>query len=261
MTDTSEQPVTEHRDGSVAIIRLNEPQKRNALSRALKRSMSQIVPMLIADSSVRCIIVTGNGEAFCAGGDISDMSERDAPAVTRRLSDTHSWARQIALSPKPFVAAVNGAATGAGFGLALLCDILVASEGAVFRSSFPSVGASPDMALGYTLPRSVGMARAREILLLNKPLPARLALAWGAINLVVPPEQLMEQALKVAHALGDGPTAAYGLAKDLLGESYSSLHSYLKQEAHSQAVAFGTSDFAEGVSAFLERRKPSFTGC
>ena len=249
----------EQKDG-VAILRLNEPARRNPLSRRLKSEIASNFTTLLKIPEIRAIILTGTGSAFCAGGDIADMEDRSTTAVRHRLTETHRWARQILCSPKPTIAAVNGPAAGAGFGLALLCDIMIAADTATFRASFPSIGASPDMALAYTLPRSVGTTRAREVLLLNKVLDAQCALECGMANEVVPAGELMSRAMEVASKLAAGPTLAFELAKGLLNEAYGPIDCFLNSEANAQAVAFGTSDFNEGVTAFQQRRKSSFNG-
>jgi 2-(1,2-epoxy-1,2-dihydrophenyl)acetyl-CoA isomerase len=161
----SEAVTLESSDG-VAILRLNEPDSRNALSPSIKARLEGLVPALIDDPAVRCLLLTAEGDAFCAGGDVRSFVEPQAPAgARRRLSHSHAWIARLLEAEKPVVTAVNGPAIGAGFGLALLGDIVLASDRASFLGGFPVLGVAADYALALTLPRAIGAVRAKDILM------------------------------------------------------------------------------------------------
>ncbi len=251
-------PVTLEREDRVAILRLNQPATRNALGPEIKAGMAKFVPELTGDAGVGCIVITGSGGAFCSGGDIKAMNSRDPAAVLERMRHSYSWAYPLMVSEKPVVAAVNGVAAGAGFSLALMGDIILAGESATFRAGFPAIGAAPDLGIAFTLTRAIGAARAKDILMTNRVLTARDAEAMGLVSRVMADEVLMAEALKLAHQLAEGPVSL-SLTKELVNRAFtSSLAEFLEHEALTQAAAFGTADFAEGVAAFLEKRKPVF---
>lgn len=242
----------------VALLRLNRPKNRNALSAEIKHHLESMIPALMNDGAVRCIVITGTAESFCAGGDISNMAERQAPAVRARMHRTHAWSKLILTGGKPVVAAVNGAAAGAGFSLALLCDIVIVSEQAFFRAAFSGLGAVPDLGLALTLPRSVGASRAREVLLTNRRIESPEAVSIGIASRRVPADALLDEALKAGRELAAGPATALGLTKMLLNNAYEPIDNFHETEAIAQAVAFGSDEFAEGVDAFLAKRKADF---
>jgi 2-(1,2-epoxy-1,2-dihydrophenyl)acetyl-CoA isomerase len=249
--------VVERRE-RVAVLRLNQPESMNALSPDIKAALDMHVGPLMDDAGVGCIVLTGTGKAFCAGGDIRAMSERKPANVRARLRAGHRWVRQLVEGEKPVVGAVNGAAAGAGLSLALMCDVVVAGRGATFRGGFSGIGAAPDLGVAYALPRAVGMVRAKEILLNNRVLTADEALAYGLVGQVVEDGKLMEEALATAQRLASGPMSI-GLAKMLLNRAYDGgLDAFLLREADAQAMAFSSDDFAEGVAAFLAKRRPRF---
>lgn len=249
--------IVEHRD-DVALLRLNQPQTMNALSAAIKRGLETEIPRLLADNAVRCIVITGTDEAFCAGGDIANMSDRSAPSVRERMYKNHTWTKLLLAGEKPVVAAVNGAAAGAGFSLAMMCDFVVVADSAYFQAGFPGLGAAPDLGLALTLPRAVGMFRAKDILMTNRRVTAEEALAWGMATRVVPAASLLPEALALAQSLAAGPATSLDLTKYLLNQAYSSIPNFLSEEAMIQAIAFGSEEFDEGVAAFLGKRKPQF---
>lgn len=249
--------IVEHHD-DVALIRLNRPRTRNALAVDIKTHLETRIPALMQDSAVRCLVITGSEEAFCAGGDISNMNDRGAPSVRARMHQTYAWTKCILTGDKPVVAAVNGAAAGAGFSLALLCDIVIVSDKAFFRAAFPGLGAAPDLGLALTLPRSVGAARAKDILLTNRRIEASEAVAIGIAKRMVPAASLVDDALQLAKELAAGPATSFGLTKMLLNNAYGPMDDFFAAEAMAQAVAFGSREFAEGVTAFLGKRKADF---
>jgi 2-(1,2-epoxy-1,2-dihydrophenyl)acetyl-CoA isomerase len=249
-------------EGQVAIVRLNEPKSMNALSAAIREALTSEIPRLLDDPAVRCLVITGTGGAFCAGGDIRNMRE-ERPKETRERMHRHyeGWTRRLLKAEKPVVIGVNGAAAGAGVSLALMGDILIASREAYFTTAFVRLGAMPDLGLVATLPRAIGMARARDMLLTSRKVPAAEALQMGLVARVVEPDRLMPAVMEAAQALADGPTTTLGLIKRLLQRAYDpSLDEYLEAEGFAQAVAMSTDDFREGVAAFRGKRRSKFQG-
>lgn len=242
----------------VALVRLNRPKSRNALGPEIKAGLAAAIPALMADESVRCLVVTGVDDAFCSGGDLANMTDRSAPAVRRRMEASHAWARLLVTGETPVIAAVNGPAAGAGFSLAMLCDIVLVGESAYFQAGFPAVGAVPDLGLALTLPRAIGLARARELLLTNRRVDAAEAVALGIAARTCPPADLLPQALAMADAIARGPRPSLALTKRLLNQAYGPVERFFEQEGMAQAIAFGSEDFGEGVQAFLGKRKPAF---
>lgn len=249
-------------EGQVAVLRLNEPRGMNALSASVREGLNRDVHRLLDDPEVRCLLITGTDGAFCAGGDIRNMDDR-RPTDTRARMHRHyrGWASRLLKAEKPVVMAVNGAAAGAGVSLALMGDIIIASRDAYFTTAFAKLGVVPDLGLIATLPRAVGMARARDMLLTSRKVPAEEALQMGLVARVTEPADLMPAALEAAQALARGPTVTLGLIKRLLQRAYDhSLDEYLEAEGFAQAVAMTTEDFEEGVAAFKAKRKPKFKG-
>jgi 2-(1,2-epoxy-1,2-dihydrophenyl)acetyl-CoA isomerase len=249
--------LVERRD-DVALLRLNQPQTMNALSPAIKQALETAIPQLMADSAVRCIVITGTDKVFCAGGDLSNMADRAAPSVRARMHPSHAWVKLLLAGEKPVVAAVNGAAAGAGFSLAMMCDFVLVADNAYFKAGFPGVGAAPDLGLALTLPRAIGMLRAKDILMTNRRVDAEEAVSLGIATRMVPAAALLDEALTLAQSLAAGPATSLGLTKHLLNLAYSPIVDFLSQEAMTQAIAFGSDEFGEGVAAFLGKRKPDF---
>ncbi len=248
--------------GAVAVLRLDDPSAMNALSPAIKAGMQTLVPKVESDPRVRAIVLTGTGKAFCAGGDIRSMQDptgRQAPAVRARMQVTHAWARALLDGDKPVIAAVNGAAVGGGLALALLADIVIASRDAYFMSGYSKLGALPDLGVLQTLPWAIGSLRAKEMIMLNRRYSAEEAVAIGLANRAVPPEKLMEEALAAAKEIADGPAAMMTMSKVMMKRAYeASVEDFFEREAVGQAIAFGSAEFAEGVDAFLGKRKAKF---
>lgn len=258
----SEPSVVLTREGSVAIIRLNEPRTMNAMSAGIKEALVRDLPSLLDDPDVRCLLITGTGDAFCAGGDIRNMAERRPKDTRERMrKNYYGWVSRLLKAEKPVVMAVNGAAAGAGVSLALMGDLVLASRTAYFTTAFARLGVVPDLGLIATLPRAIGMARAKDMLLTTRKVPAEEAWQMGLVARLVEPLELMPQAIEAAQALANGPTITLGLIKRLLQRAYEgSFDEYLEAEAFAQAVAMSTDDFQEGVAAFREKRRPKFQG-
>lgn len=257
----SEDSVVVTREGAVAIVRLNEPKTFNAMSPTLRAGLIEKIPDLVDDEAVRAIVITGTGTAFCAGGDIRAMKPRDPHGSLKRLTGHHRWAASLLKSRKPVVTAVNGVAAGAGVSLALMGDIILASRESYFTTAFTRLGACPDLGLIATLPRAIGMVRARDLLLTSRKVEAEEAWRMGLVSRVVEPASLMATALEVATELARGPTVTFGLIKQLLLRAYEpSIDNFLEAEAFGQAMAQSSDDFVAGAEAFLAKRKPVFQG-
>jgi 2-(1,2-epoxy-1,2-dihydrophenyl)acetyl-CoA isomerase len=261
MRETGEDSVLIEYHAAVAVITLNEPKSLNALSAGIKAGLESALLNVLSSREVRAIVITGAGEAFCAGGDLRAMDDRTPAAALARMGRNHRWLIPLLTADKPIVSAVNGFAVGAGFSLALTGDVVVASENALFKAGFPRIGLAPDLGLAYTLPRAVGMNQAGDILLTNKDVGAEEALRLGIATRLCARGSLIETALSIASNLSAGPAFAYGLTKQLLRRTFDGpLEAFLEAEAAAQALAFGSKDFAEGVEAFASKRKPVFTG-
>ena len=260
----NEQPaVLKEQRGGLVILRLNQPDRMNALSADIKDGLRQHIPEIFADPSARCLMITGNGNAFCAGGDVRNMVGNQPPAVVRkRLADSHEgWVRHLLQGEKPVITAVNGPAVGAGFALAMLGDIILATKSAYFLAGFTNVGAVADMGLAATLPRAVGVPLAKEILFTRRKVKSDWAQAIGMVNKVFEDEDFETQSLSFAEELADGPTVGIGLTKTLISLGYElDMGSLLLQEGLAQAYAFSSEDREEGAAAFLEKRAPRFKG-
>jgi 2-(1,2-epoxy-1,2-dihydrophenyl)acetyl-CoA isomerase len=253
-------------ENAVCVLTLNRPDKLNALTVAVAQEFKAAVPEAL-DKGARAFVLTGAGRAFCAGGDLSEMQEMasregkmdaffDEPL--RIINESILLIRQ---TPVPFIAAVNGVASGGGCNLALACDLVVAAESAKFNQAFINVGLVPDCGGTFILPRLVGWKRAAELMFTGNMITAQRALEMGMINNVAPDSELMSQALALAERLAQAPTAAIGQIKRLLEASaVNDQASQLDLERKAQIEAGKTKDFAEGVSAFLEKRRPRFVG-
>jgi len=241
-------------------VSFNRPEMRNALDMDMRAELKQLLAAVSEDPQIRVLILTGSGKAFCAGGDIRTM-EIPFPdlAGRKRLKDLHVWLKNLINLEIPVIAAVNGVAAGAGCSLAMACDVIFAAEDPRFIHSFIKVGLVPDSASLYFLPRLVGLPRAKELMFSGRTIDASEALRIGLVNRVVPTGQLMQAAEELARELARGASKAIALTKRFLNLSMSSdLESVLELEALGQDICFGTEDFAEGMGAFLEKRKPVF---
>ncbi|MGP0060602.1 MAG: enoyl-CoA hydratase/isomerase family protein [Beijerinckiaceae bacterium] len=261
MSGEKQEAVVISRDGAVGIMRLNRPESLNAFSFAIKDGLARGVFEFLEDPAVRAILITGTGRGFCAGGDLRTMDGLTTVGTRARVRAVHDWLKPLLEGDKPIVTAVNGLAVGAGLSLALVGDIVCASQKATFRAGFLGIGASPDLGLAYTLPRAIGMARAKDLVLTNRDVNVEEALSIGLIARVFEDAALFEKSLEVARTLAEGPPVAIGLAKGLLRHGLEmSLEAFLDAEAFAQSVAFTSEDFCEGLAAFREKRRPRFPG-
>jgi len=237
-------------------------EKVHVLTESFPGDLEQAVAAVADDEAVRAVVLTGTSRVFCAGADISLAQRLRGPAFGRWwLSAHHDALESLAELPKPVVAAVNGAAAGAGFNLALACDVIVAAEPASFSQAFIRIGLATDMGSLHLLPRRVGFQRARELMYSGRTLDSAEALAIGAVDEVVAPEQLVAAALARAETLGAGPLQAFAAVKaGMAGSEHLGLRDSLALELELQMDVLASEDFAEGTTAFLEKRKPKYTG-
>ena len=242
----------------IATLCLNRPDKLNAFIAQMNREIKQALKVASLDNEVRCIVITGEGRAFCSGQDLAEVDENmDHGQVLR--DHYGPMIRQIRLCEKPIIAAVNGVAAGAGFSLALACDFRIISERASFINAFIHVGLIPDSGNLYYLTQLVGLAKATELAILGEKIPADEAVKMGLASVLIPEEKWNEDVTAFASRLAAMPTKAIGLIKrSLKGASELSFEDYLEQEAQAQRTAGLTTDHREGVTAFME--KPVYTG-
>lgn len=258
--------VTYELNKNVATVTLNRPDALNALSQQMIADLAGAIGQAIADNA-RAVILTGNGRAFCAGGDlreIQSMSESEgniAAFLEAPLGALHQVIKLIRETPIPIVAAVNGVCAGAGVNLALACDMIVAEEEASFREAFVRIGLTPDCGGTFFLPRAVGEKLAAELFMTGDAITAQRAHDIGMINVVVPADELAEEANRVAAKLAAGPTGSIGRIKLMLNTTFSNdLTAQLAIEHECQIESGKSDDFKEGVAAFFEKRPPNFTG-
>lgn len=248
----------ETREGDVALLTLNNPEKRNALAKPMRLALLEALGRIEADRSVRAIILTGAGGHFCSGGDIGSMHEsRDLPSARERFRLSHDLLRLMAHGSKPIVAAVEGWAAGAGVGLALCCDTIVAAENARFVASFGKIGLVGDFGLLHTLPLRIGAGRARQMLLYAEAMDAAEALRIGLVDITVPPGGALDKARERAALLAAAAPLALAYTRSHFAAGLDAL---LDWERSTQSALLQTADHAEGRTAFLEKRRPVFTG-
>jgi 2-(1,2-epoxy-1,2-dihydrophenyl)acetyl-CoA isomerase len=258
------QYLTLERAANVATLTLNRADAFNALDLSLGRELFAASLELDEDPEVRCIVITGAGRAFCAGGDVKafvDHLGRIGAHIKELTTYLHGAISRFCRSDKPVIMAVNGIAAGGGFSLALSGDLVVAAESARFTMAYSRIAASPDGSSSYFLPRLVGLRRAMELYFTNRVLSAREAVEWGMVTRMVPDAELKGAVDALARELAQGPSRAFGIAKRLLHQStWESLETQMELEAQGIAACGHTEDFRAGVTAFAEKRTPTFRG-
>jgi 2-(1,2-epoxy-1,2-dihydrophenyl)acetyl-CoA isomerase len=254
-----------NRDGAAVKIALNRPERMNAWSEGLSQDLLAVLREVAADETVRAVMLTGNGRAFCSGADLKDGAD---DAVAGKL-DTYTtltrWYHPIVTTiremPKPVLTAVNGPAAGAGLSLALAGDLVVAAESAYFMLAFVGIGLVPDGGASLFVPSRVGFARAAEMAMLGERVSAAKAVDWGLINSAWPDAEFAAKADALLARLAAGPTRSYaGSKRELNHWMYDRMAAHLELEASIQGELAASADFVEGVSAFLQKRPPEFGG-
>lgn len=256
--------ILEKADGH-AIIRFNRPESYNALNDTMALELVDALVDIEEDTTIRALLLTGNGKAFHAGGDVKQFAQAgdDAPKfIDRLVGPFHQAISHIIRSRVPTVSAINGVAAGAGFSMAMCCDMVLAHPDAVFTTAYSGIGASPDGGMTWLLVRLVGLRRALELYHTNRVLTAREAHDWGLVTRVMEPGQdLMSEATALARQLAQGPTLAFGKAKELFYHSLdNTLETQLEREARRIVASARTEDFKNGVRAFAEKQPPTFKG-
>ncbi|MUL67895.1 enoyl-CoA hydratase [Mycobacterium sp. CBMA 234] len=255
----SDAPVLIANDNAVRTITLNRPQVRNAIDIPLRLALADALHEADADDTVSVIVLTGAGSAFCSGGDIATMQRTSEAAALERAQLAQRVIRAIWSTPKPVIAAVEGAAFGAGTALAAACDRVIAAENARFATTFLNVGLAGDMGAYASLPRRIGLARARQMLLMGQAVGAQDAHAWGLVDAICEPGGALPAAMTDARALAAKPAGALGVMKELFAVAPTlTAMEVLDHEAIHQSRLFDSDDFAEGIAAFHAKRPPMF---
>jgi 2-(1,2-epoxy-1,2-dihydrophenyl)acetyl-CoA isomerase len=253
------------RRGAVTTLVLDRPQAMNAVDAQLGDELKQAVEAAAADAATRAVVLTGNGRAFSSGADLKSGFEADQdgfPDVGNALRHRfHPIIEGLRTMPKPVIAAVNGPAVGIGLSFALACDLVIAAESSYFLLAFVNIGLVPDGGSSFLIPERIGFARAAEMAMLGERIPARQALEWGLINRVVADDELQGTTEELADRLAAGPTRSYAGSKRQLNHwQFARMREQLELEATVQAELARTPDFIEGVTAFVQKRPPRFTG-
>lgn len=246
----------------VALITLNRPEKLNSFHRTMALALQEVLRQCRHHPHVRALVITGAGKGFCAGQDLEEVLDPQGPGMNRILSEHYNpLVMQLRQMEKPVVAAVNGVAAGAGANLAFACDIVLAAEEASFIQAFSKIGLIPDSGGTYFLPRLIGWQKAMALMLLGDKLPAAEAEKMGAVYKVHPQATLLAEAMNTAARLAELPPQALALTKEALNRSLTNDYkTQLQLEDDLQQQAAATADFAEAVQAFVQKRKPVFTG-
>jgi len=262
MTDSD--TVTLTRAGAVATVTFNRPQFGNAINQELARALMEAAIVCDEDASIRCVILTGAGRMFCAGGDVADFAAagEGAGGLLKNLTGyLHIAVSRLKRMRKPLLTAVNGPAAGAGFGLAILGDLAFASRSAHFTLAYSAIGLSPDGGSTWMLPRLIGLRRAQELMMLNRRVPAEEAADMGLITRCLDDAQLLTEVNAVAEQLASAATVALGRTRQLLIEGLSaSFETQMENESRTMAETAATADAREGIAAFKEKRKAHFVG-
>jgi 2-(1,2-epoxy-1,2-dihydrophenyl)acetyl-CoA isomerase len=247
--------------GAVALVTLNRPESGNAINLQLAMDLLAAALACAGNSTVRAVVLSGSGRQFCFGGDLRAMASRDtqgADYIRELTTYLHAAISHFMRMNAPVLAAVNGTAAGAGVGLVAMADLALCAQSARFTLAYTNAGLTPDAATTYLLPRTLGLKRTMELLLLNRILTAAEAQLWGLINEVVPDEELLPRSLELAERLAEGASSAYGATKRLLAHSLGALESQMVLESETIAAHAVGAEGVEGIGAFLEKRKPHF---
>jgi 2-(1,2-epoxy-1,2-dihydrophenyl)acetyl-CoA isomerase len=247
--------------GAVALVTLNRADNGNAINLQMAMDLLAAAMTCARNTAVRAVVLTGAGRNFCFGGDLRAMASRNTSGddyIRELTTYLHAAISHFVRMDVPVVAAVNGTAAGAGVGLVAMADLALCAHGSKFNLAYTNAGLTPDAGTTFLLPRTLGLKRTMELLLLNRTLPAEEALAWGLVNEVVADEGLLARALEVAEGLARGASGAYGATKRLIAHSLGALESQMVLESETIAAHATGNEGAEGISAFLEKRSPRF---
>lgn len=268
----SEQVLLEERQGGILYLRMNRPDRLNAVNGALMDALLDATQRAADDPDVRCVVLTGEGRGFCAGGDVREGAKAKEGMIEKKHDDplqqaayehfTRTYTSHLLHTmPKPTIALVRGAAMGAGMSLALACDYRIISDAAVFRSAFVNNALSGDYGIGYFLAKLVGNAKAMELMMLSPKIDAAKAEKLGLATRVVPDAELEAAGAEMAEKLANGPTVAYaGVKRNVVAAGHLSLHDYLMEEAINQSRCAFSEDIREAGRAFIQKRPPVFKG-
>ncbi len=253
--------ITYTTDQGITNITLNRPDRYNAFNEEMRSELLAAMEAAEADKGCRVIVLSGSGKAFSSGQDLKDIEGKKINFSDFLKKGYNPVIRSMRNMPKPIICKLNGVAAGAGCSLALACDYIIAHDQASLVEVFVGIGLVLDSGSSYFLPRLVGSARAFELATMGSKVSATKAAEWGMINAVVSVDELEEETNKVAQYYANAPTLAVGMMKKMLNDSMSSsLEEVLEYEAHYQQLAGDSADYTEGVAAFIEKRKPKFTG-
>ncbi len=254
--------ITSEQKNNVLIIKLNRPDKFNSFNREMAFELHNALDNAENNENIRTIVLTGTGKAFCAGQDLAEAIDPNGPGIAKIVDEHYNpIILRLRSIEKPIIAAVNGVAAGAGANIALACDIVTATFSASFIQAFSKIGLIPDSGGTFFLPRLIGFQKASALMMLGDKVAATEAQQMGMIYKVFSDETFMDDVLKLAETLSNMPTKAIGFTKRLLNQSLTNdLNAQLHQEGYLQVEAANTSDYKEGVNAFLEKRKPEFKG-
>ncbi|WP_295374388.1 enoyl-CoA hydratase-related protein [uncultured Pseudacidovorax sp.] len=257
----TESPVLLRRDGAIATLSFNRPAALNALDLDTAKAFSDVCAAVVNDSSVRAIVVRGEGRAFGAGGDLASLRQSPSETAHALIEGMHASIRLLAAANAPVIASLHGMVAGGSFSLALACDLAIAADDTRFNLAYAKVAANCDVSGSWSLPRLVGLRRAMQIALLSETFDADEALKLGLVNRVVPSRDLIAETQALARRLAEGPTLAYGRMKRLLRQSFENgFAQQLDAERDAFVESAGTRDFSEAMDAFFEKRRPTFVG-
>ena len=256
------QHISVRKEYNIATITFERAEKFNSFIRSMALDFHSVLDEVAADESVRCIVITGSGKAFCAGQDLQEATDPEGPALSKIVSEHYNPAiLRIRNIPKPVIAAVNGVAAGAGANIALACDVVVAKASASFIQAFSKIGLIPDSGGTYTLPRLIGMQRASALMMMGDKVSATDAQNMGMIYKVFADDVYEAEVQKIALQLAQMPTYGLALTKKALNQTFNNtLEAQLELEDVLQTMAGNSEDYKEGTSAFLEKRMPVFKG-